>query len=72
MTVAELITRLRLMPSEYRVVVDAHLSGYNDVGLPLRIGITPQSSDRDPSSIGSYVEDFEGEDAVLIAAASPP
>lgn len=72
MTVAELIARLQNFPANFRVVVEARESGYNDVGVPLSIALTPNNADRSPGSIGSFVEDFDGEEALLIAAPPPP
>ena len=71
MTVAELIAHLKKLPSDHLVVVEAH-QGYADVGLPFSIFLVRQNADLNPESIGSYAEDFDGEDAVLIAASSPP
>jgi hypothetical protein len=72
LNVAELITHLQKLPPDHLVVVEGLQSGYADVGLPLSIALVPQNADLDPAAIGSYAEDFNGEDAVLIAAASPP
>ena len=71
MTVAELIAHLQKLPSDHLVVVEAD-QGYADVGLPLGIVLVRQNADLDPDAMGSYAEDFDGDDAVLIAAPSPP
>jgi hypothetical protein len=71
LTVAELIAHLQKLPSDHLVVVEAH-QGYADVGLPLGIVLVRQNADLDPEAMGSYAEDFDGDDAVLIAAPSPP
>ncbi|MCX7318442.1 MAG: hypothetical protein NT113_02715 [Hyphomicrobiales bacterium] len=71
MNVAELIAHLQNLPSDHLVVVEAH-QGYADVGLPFTIFLVRQNADVDPEAIGPYAEDFDGDEAVLIAASSPP
>lgn len=71
MNVAELISHLQKLPPNLHVVIDSHQSGFSDVGLPLPITVVYRGNDLDPETIGPYREDFEGEDAVLIAAPAP-
>ena len=71
MTIAELIAHLRKLPPDHLVVVEAD-QGYADVGVPFSILLVRQNADLNPEVTGSYAEDFDGDEAVLIAASSPP
>lgn len=68
MTVAEMIADLLKLPPHHRIVVEAYGSGFNDVGSPSFITLTPKADRKGDTSVGSYDETFEGEEAVLIAS----